>query len=175
MACECTTYECLEVVKEYNNCPTIVTLDLQALATGTYSWEYEFNGRWRGGSLEVTQGENIVLPYVFNEYYIHAIKLYDEAGALLNDTCYKLDTSKLPGTYTTTAQNADLFLPVTVSDPSGEGISSMTIAGINGRTIKLIVADPQVYTGFTQNGNTFTMTNGAVFYDGQKIVLVFDE
>ena len=174
MDCGCTTYNCLDVVREFTNCRSILTLYLQAGETATYSWEYEFNGLWRGGTIEVTTGDNIVLPYVFNEYYIHLIKIYKANGDLLNDTCYKLDTTKLPGNYTTATPEDNNTLEVTITDESGQGAGSFTVDAINGRTVKYIIADPQVYTGFTQTGNQITMTNGVTYYDGQKILLVFE-
>lgn len=179
MACDCTTYECLDFVRQYTNCPEFLTVKLEAAATTTYSWEYEFNGDWKGGTIDVTTGENIVLPWVFNEHYIHLIKFYDENGDLLNDTCYKLDTSKIPGTYTTPSSQVDNYLNVTLTagmlSIDDEGRQIITIPAIAQRTIIFVADGNQLYNvaSFTQDGNAFTMTNGAVFKSGQIITLLF--
>lgn len=170
MPCNCETYTCLNVVQEYNNCPTVLELQLEATQTATYSWEYEFNGRWFGGTVDVTNGENISLPFVFNEDYIHVIKLYYN-NELVNDTCYKLDTSKIAGSYTASSTSGRGYLTFEV-DANG---ATVTNADIANRAIVLIADGNQIYnsSGFTQAGNSFTMTNGVSFYIGQTITLVF--
>lgn len=174
--CNCTEYECLSIVQQYA-CADIVTLRLAAPTTGTYAWEYEFNGRWNGGYIDVTQGENIVLPYVFNESYVHEIKFYYGDGELVNETCYKLDTSKIAGSYTNNDAPQENGINITVEDESGEGTTTVTDDSINGRTILLVADGNQIYnsSGFTQSpgSNTFVMTNGAVFTDGQELTLIF--
>lgn len=176
MACDCTTYACLDFVRQYSNCPEFLTVKLEAAATGTYSWEYEFNGRWFGGTIDVTGGQNIVLPWVFNEQYTHLVKFYDENGDLLNDTCYKLDTSKIPGTYTTPSSGETNYLNVTLTEGMlSEGGTVVTLSTIAGRTVIFVADGNQIYNAgsFTQDGNEFTMTNGASFYAGQIITLLF--
>lgn len=103
MSCNCETYECLEVLA--NDCETI-TIDLEANQTGTWAMEYEFNGRWFKEEISVENGENIALPNVFNEAYIHQIKLKNTAGELFNDTCYKLNTNNIPS-YTPVTPDTD--------------------------------------------------------------------
>lgn len=181
MACDCTTYTCLDFVRQYTNCPEFLTVELEAAATATYTWEYEFNGRWFGGSIDVTNGENIVLPWVFNESYIHVIKFYDATGDLLNNTCYKLDTNKIPNTYTTPSSEETNYLNVTLTadmlSTDGDGNQVVTISGIAGRTIVFVADGNQLYNAgsFSQpeGDNEFTMTNGASFYAGQIITLLF--
>lgn len=177
MACNCDNYVCLEPVRQYDNCREVVTVQLGAAATTTYTWEYEFNGRWKGGSIDVTSGENIVLPWVFNEHYRHTIKIYDENGDLFNDTCYTFDTSKVAGSYATSSGGGFTnYLNVTLTEEmlSDDG-TTVTIPAIAGRTIILIADGNQIYNfaSFTQDGNSFTMTNGNSFYAGQKITLQF--
>ena len=179
MACNCLTYTCLDVIQQYNNCPEFLTLRLVAPATGTYSWQYEFNGMWKGGTIDTTISENIVLPYVFNERYVHTIKFYDTDGTLLNDTCYKLDTSQIAGTYTTPVVGESNYLNVTITagmlSLNDEQQQVVTIEAIDGRTIIFVADGNQLYNvaSFTQDGNAFTLINGAVFYVGQVITLLF--
>lgn len=181
MACNCDNYACLEPVRQYDNCREVVTVQLEAAATTTYTWEYEFNGRWFGGSIDVTAGQNIVLPWVFNEHYRHTIKIYDENGDLFNDTCYTFDTSKVAGSYTTpTIPNTDYILNVTLTEGmlsvDGDGNQIVTIPAIAGNSIMLIADGNQIYNfgSFTQAGNSWTYTNGASNYAGQKITLIFE-
>lgn len=178
MSCNCEAYACLEVLREYDNCREFLTVVLPSPVTGTIQWEYEFNGMWKGGNIDVTEGQNIVLPWVFNEYYVHDIKFYVN-GELLNDTCYRLDTSKIPGSYATPATTESKSLNVTLTADmlsfDDEGNQVVTMPAIGSRTILLIADGNQIYNiaSFSQSGTSFTMTNGAVFYAGQIITLLF--
>jgi len=181
MACDCTTYTCLEVVQNFSDCPDTVELDLAVPSLDpaeSYVWTflYEFNGIWKGGSIDVTTGENIEFPWVFNENYIHLIKIYEADGTLFNDTCYKLDTSKIAGNYTEpTDLREEYVFNVTVS--AGSTFSS---SKINGRNVMVVYDGNQSYNrqpdNFTQpsGSNTVTMTNGVVFYEGQIITVIIE-
>lgn len=171
MPCDCTTYECLDVIQQFNGCPSVIELQLLATQTATYQWMYEFNGRWFGGTVDVETGENITLPWVFNENYIHTIKfLYN--NAVVDDTCYKLNTANIAGSYATSGDAGSNYLTFDV-EVAGTEVTNPDIAS---RTIVLIADGNQIYnsSGFTQTGNTFEMTNGASFYVGQIITLVFE-
>lgn len=174
MACSCTSYTCLNIVQQYSNCLSTVTLDLVAGATGTYTWRYEFNGTWKGGNIDVTESAKIVLPYVFNENYTHIIEIYKGDGTLLNDTCYTLDTSRIVGSYATATVETPNYLNVTVTDDMlSDNNTTITLNTIDDRSIVFIADGNQLYNfaSFTQSGNSFTMTNGAAFYVGQKITI----
>lgn len=179
MACNCTIYACLDVVQQYTGCPSVLTLRLPATETTTWPWEFEFNGRWFGGTVDVTTGQNIVLPWVFNEHYIHLIKFYQADGDLFNDTCYKLDTSKVAGSYSAPSEAAEVsYLTVALTEDmltEVDGQQVVTIAAIAARDIILIADGNQIYnTGsFTQVGNSWTYTNGAVNGVGQIITILF--
>jgi hypothetical protein len=177
--CGCENYACLNIVPDYSGCPTVITTDLIAAQTATYNWQYEFNGRWKGGTVDVTEGEAIVLPYVFNENYIHEIKFL-LGGDLVNDTCYKLDTSGIPTSYSqntgedentlTFEVTSDMLSTTTIDDVEYQ---VLTNPSINSREVALLADGNQIYNGFTQSGNALTMINGTTFYVGQKITLVF--
>lgn len=90
MSCNCSTYQCLGI--DYNPCSNGVQLPINADETGNWSVLIEFNGTWIRLSLEVTEGEPIILPNVLNERYVHTIRLLNSDKELFNDTCYKLVT-----------------------------------------------------------------------------------
>ncbi len=90
MSCNCLTYQCLGI--DFNPCSNGVQLPIIADETGSWSVLVEFNGTWIRLSLEVTEGEPIVLPNVLNERYVHTIRLLNSDRELFNDTCYKLMT-----------------------------------------------------------------------------------
>lgn len=179
MACNCTNYACLAVQRDFADCPTTLTLVLASPITGSLEWEFEFNSVWRGGTIDVTEGENIVLPWVFNEQYIHLIKFYN-GDTLLNDTCYKLDTSKISGSYTSPGSSTEttnyLTFTVTAGMLSDSG-ATITNASIGGRTILLIADGFQIYNSgrFAQvsGSDTFTMSAPVKFKAGQVITLLF--
>lgn len=177
MACNCDTYTCLEVVQQYSNCHTTLTVDITATETTTYSWEYEFNGRWFGGTIDVEEGEKIVFPWVFNESYVHLIKIYDTDNVLLNDACYKLDTSKVAGTYSTPSIESSNYSNITLTEAMlSEDKKTVGNSVIADRDIVFVADGNQLYNfaSFTQDGNEFTMTNGNAFYVGQKITLQYE-
>lgn len=172
MACDCTTYECLETVINLEPCADSITLKLPADETGTWLYSYEFNERWFGGSVEVENGVNIVLPFTFNEHYRHTIKFYNSENELWNNTCYTLDTSKIVGVYAqgTVSVQENIF-NVTVEEDG----STVTSGKIAGRNVMLVADGAQVYNrqpdNFTQTGNSFTMTNGVSFAAGQILTI----
>ena len=177
MACDCNTYDCLTVVQQYAECLSTVTLNLTAAETGTWSWQYEFNGRWSGGTVDVTDGQKVVLPWVFNEQYVHEIKFYDANGGLVNDTCYKLDTSKISGSYSAPSASSGtsyLTFIVTAAMLSNEG-ATITNSSITSRTIIIVQDENSGYNSgsYTQASNSFTMTNSTTFYEGQTLTLIF--
>lgn len=95
MACNCETYSCLDV--DFDPCSDGVELPLVADETGTWTVLIEFNGTWVRLSIEVEDGENIVIPNVLNEFYVHTIRLLNTEKELFNDVCYKLRTQTVSG------------------------------------------------------------------------------
>jgi hypothetical protein len=96
MSCNCLTYQCLSI--DYDPCSNGVQLPINADETGNWLVLIEFNGTWIRLSLEVTEGEPIVIPNVLNGRYVHTIRLLNSDKELFNDTCYKLETSNAGAT-----------------------------------------------------------------------------
>lgn len=174
MPCDCTTYACLNTVINLTDCPDEIELVFPATETGSWIFSYEFNGVWKGESIDVVDTENVVLPWVFNENYIHVIKFFDSEGDLLNDTCYKLDTSKIVGNYTTAATvTEENIFNVTV----GAG-STFSSSKINGRPVMVVLDGNQSYNrqpdNFTQadGSNTVVMVNGVSWLAGTVITVI---
>lgn len=88
MACNCIEYQCLDI--DYDLCDNDITLPLNADETGLWTLLIEFNGTWIKLSIEVVEGEPIVIPNVLNEHYVHTVRLLNSSKELFNDTCYKL-------------------------------------------------------------------------------------
>lgn len=171
MSCDCETYTCLELAPNVVQCGDDILTLLMANATGTWLMSYEFNGRWYGENIEVTNGEYIELPPVFNEQYDHKIKFYTAAGALFGDTCYTLDTSLLMGSVSGGA-----------TSPSSGGMTYANVTAEEGTTIDFTLGTPIViYDGnqsyiqgqFTYSNGVITMTNGVSFYDGQPLTILY--
>lgn len=173
MACDCETYVCLSTVPDFSDCPDTIELVLEATETATWIWEWEFNGKWFGGYIDVTNGENIELPFVFNENYIHQIKFTKADGTLFNDTCYKLDTSTIAGNYTAASSgtSSEYIIEVTIA-ADGSAFTSSLIAS---RTVMVIITNgtSKIRTAdFTQSSNTITFVNGDTVVIGQKATLI---
>lgn len=89
MACDCASFECLEAF--VNPCSAGVELNIVPDADATWNARIEFNGTWIFFGFEVNQNLPIVLPRtVFNENYIHELRIIDEADI---QTCYKVRTA----------------------------------------------------------------------------------
>lgn len=149
---------------------SIVTL-LQANQTGTWLMKYEFNGNWFGVEIDVTNGQLIELPFVFNENYNHTIEFYNNSDALFNDTCYTLDTSKIVGTPSATSPSSSSGFSYDIVTAEAGDELEMNVAG----NAILLFDGNQSYTQdkFTQSGTTITMTDGTTFYDGQRITILY--
>lgn len=135
--------------------------------------KYEFNGSWFGEEIEVTSGQYIEIPFVFNESYSHTIEFYNTSDTLFNDTCYTLDTSKIigtPGISTSSPSSSSGFAYDTVAAEDGDSVT-MTAIG----TAILLFDGNQSYTAdkFTQVGTLITMINGVTFYDGQQVTILY--
>lgn len=174
MACNCTTYTCLELAPRIVQCDELILTTLVASQTGTWLMKYEFNGSWFGEEIDVTTGQYIELPFVFNENYNHTIEFYNTSDTLFNDTCYTLDTSKILGSPSTSSATSPSsgggFAYDTVSAEDGDSVTMNAIG-----TAILLFDGNQSYTQsmFTQVGAVITMTNGVVFYDGQQVTILY--
>lgn len=168
MACECTSFECLEAI--FNPCSEGAELAIEATETGTWSADIYFNGVPTQFSFGVTEGDNIVIPTEFlNEYYTHEFRLYNGAGTLLE--CYHLKARY--------SNNAGEFTPIPPSPDGlsakvfdGNGTDTQTFTGV-GNIIEITIPN-QIYTesDFVQDGETVTMNNGVAFYG--KIVVKWE-
>lgn len=192
MPCECTIYECLNVLS--SNCDEIV-LDLVADETGIWTMRYEFDEFWFQRDIDVTSGDPILIPNVFNEKYKHTIEFYDVEGEKFNDTCYTLDTSRLPlnsgsGNVPTPSNAVDYLAYIVVSGtPSdglvdigngvmgkeiAEGTESFTDSRLIGKLVTSVETLNQTFTPNqfvkTQPSDTFTLT-GITLFDTQVLIL----
>lgn len=174
MACNCTTYTCLELAPRIVQCDELILTTLVANQTGTWLMKYEFNGSWFGEEIDVTTGQYIELPFVFNENYNHTIEFYNTSDTLFNDTCYTLDTSKILGSPSTSSATSPSsgggFAYDTVTAEAGDSVTMNAIG-----TAILLFDGNQSYTAdkFTQVGAVITMTNGVLFYDGQQVTILY--
>lgn len=176
--CDCEAIICLNVVPAL--CADEITLRLAANETGTWLVFYEFNSRWFGLEVEVIDGQNIVLPYVFNNNYTHNIKFYNTDYELFNDTCYSLNTSTIPSAGVAPSPSPDLgYLLVEISG----NITTVDAADDTyynawflTHDITEITTNGQSYLvgeSFTQSNGFITWTNGGSWYVTQ--IVKFEE
>lgn len=151
-------------------CDAGVNTGINLPVTDTYLFQIGFNGSAQQFSLEVTGGQNIVLPNVLNSDYVHELRIYDASGDLAGDTCYKLNTHTVIGPGNNLNPNPfsgnKKFITVTVDG------NMLTDAFFALNTITEMATDSQDYirnVGFTQNGATITATSFG-FYIGQIIL-----
>lgn len=172
MSCNCETYTCLPVAPALLQCGDNILTSLLAESTTNYIMQYEFNGMWKGVEISVAQGEPIEIPNIFNEQYTHLVKFIKPDGDLYENTCYKLDTSKL--TYEAGASSS----PYT---PSGFSYTTVTVTE-DGVIIPFVLGQPVVVmdgtqgyiSGFTWDGAEIEMTNGVLVHDGQTIGIFYE-
>lgn len=184
MACNCEEYSCLEVIA--SDCEDL-TVNLTADETGEWTMQYEFNGLWFKETIDVTNGERLTLPAVFNEVYVHTVKFYNTDGELVNDTCYQLDMSIVPS-YSpsqTSPVMPSYFEYIVVSGEPSDGLvngrkeiaegNSITDPRLAGYTVTGVGALSQFYNSgdYTKvkSSSTLTMTNGVSFGDDTVIIV----
>lgn len=167
MSCNCTIYECLSIAPNVLQCGDKIVTTLLADESGTWLMRYEFNNRWFGENITVTDGELIELPYVFNEFYTHIIQLYRPDQTLFEDTCWTLDTAQIMGIAPASVSGGGATVgnisTITIDDYT----STFDVPG--GRTVQLVFPGNQGYArdvDFTQSGTTITMLNGIVLSPG---------
>jgi hypothetical protein len=89
MACDCTSFDCIEVFRA--QCSEEIVLPVAADETATWKMVQEFNGQMLRTDISVADGENLVLPAgVFNENYTHTVRFYKADGSVFNNKCYTL-------------------------------------------------------------------------------------
>lgn len=180
MACNCENTTCLEIIPVVLDCDSSITVALEADETATWLMSFEFNGRWFGESISVTNGENLALPNLFNETYKHTIKFYKADKTLVNDTCYTLDMSTAMGSGVAPTPAPDLgYLlveiegDITTVDNADDTYYN---AWLETHEITEITTNGQSYLvgeSFTQDGGFVTWTNGGSWYIGQ--IVKFEE
>lgn len=105
MAC-CENTICLQFF--VNDCVENIDTGLIANATGTWKVFVEFNGIAKKIVLELTNGDSIIVPNIFNSNYKHNVTILQPNGQLFNDTCYifymclTIDATVEPGANTRT-------------------------------------------------------------------------
>lgn len=170
MSCNCENNACLELAPNILQCGEDIVTLVMSDYTGSVVMSYEFNGRWFGEQIEVTSGEFIEMPNVFNESYTHLVKFYKTNTDIINDTCYSLDTSLLMGVSSGT------------TSPSSSGFNYANVTAEAGNTIDFSLGTPVVvFDGnqsyiqgqFTYSNGVITMTNGVTFYDGQPLTILY--
>lgn len=131
----------------------------------------EFNGSNLRRVVAVTNGEPITVPNIFNLDYTHSIKFYTPAGAVLNDTCYKLHT--MPTIFPNASDTVDAS-PAPVNVTADADSATLTSSEMEDKTVIAFLTDQQSYnTNFTQTGDELTRTDGGSFSDGQTVTLIF--
>lgn len=170
MSCNCLEYTCLEPSPAITQCGDNIMVLLAATETGTWLMSVEFNGRWTGTSIDVTDTELLELPNVFNEDYTHTIKFYTAAGALVNDTCYTFNTASIIGSASPSspAQPSGLQYATLTADANGDSIDFSL-----GTPIVVITSGQSYDDGFTWDGSSIVWQNGNTFYDGQKVTILY--
>lgn len=77
---------------EYCSCGDEITLNLAAEETFTAKMVAEFNGAHIRRSVEMTTGEKVVVPNIFNENYTHIITFFKPDGTQAFGTSFSVKT-----------------------------------------------------------------------------------
>jgi hypothetical protein len=135
------------------SCGNQIELPLVAQHTGIYRMIAKFNGVRITRNIEVIEGENIVIPNVFNENYTHEIWFETQSGALVNDVHYSI---KL----------------VFCLSPENEEMSTENSI----RVTAYIINDISKNTDFSKPiaSNTFVTTNGVTFPANSIVTIIFE-
>jgi hypothetical protein len=100
----------------------------------------EFNGAWQKVQKSFNNGDQIILPNVFNSNYKSTVQIFAPSGILFNDTCYIFDMCNvIDATQDITAtQTTDIsYLIVASPATTGDGSYSNPIQLSPGNTVVL--------------------------------------
>jgi hypothetical protein len=153
------------------SCGNQIELPLVAQHTGIYRMIAKFNGVRITRNIEVIEGENIVIPNVFNENYTHEIWFETQSGALVNDVHYsiKLVFCLSPENEEMSTENSIRVL----ADADDTVIDDRLI----GKTVTAyIINDISKNTDFSKPiaSNTFVTTNGVTFPANSIVTIIFE-
>lgn len=138
--------------------------------TGDFVVYVSFGQSVQRYSIQVVEGEPIILHNVLNAPFVHTVTVYDMSGTLMNDTCYKLNTIPVitPNNLTPNPPCcAKKFITVT------EAGATLTDDFFAVHIISEIDTSSQVYikgADFTQTGDTITFTNSLSLSEGQIVL-----
>lgn len=166
MDCQCNEYECIDV--SITPCSNGAKLNIEAPFTGVGTFVVFFLGSSRTVSIEITEGDNVVLPTeIFNEDYVHLMKLYNGDNL---EMCYKVNTSIAKGIGT-------VPLPQYISYVEGKsyignGTNTQSFNVLNGKTLLTVIMNGQAYSSdfWVHNGTTVQWKDNNVNFDGVIIL-----
>lgn len=174
MSCNCTTYTCLGIAPAIFQCGDDIITTLLSTETGLWLMKYEFNGKWFGEEITVTNDQAVEIPNVFNENYNHTIEFYSGDGTLINNTCYTFDVSKLITANNVTSPSSGTsggsYFTITADD------TSETITIPQSQNVWLIWPGNQAWVrnvDFTQSINQITLINGSNFTAGDTYLMMY--
>lgn len=170
MACACEDIQtnCIKL----SPCDTGIDTGVTIPTSGVWDIFVSFPIGERYYSLSIFAGSNIILPNELLAPYVHIMRVYDQDGQLLNDTCYALKTTLVmtTGNGLSPSSNSCAKKFITVEE-DGDSISDIFFSN---HVIASIATSNQMYLAnvdFEQIGNIIQWTNGNLFYQGQVILV----
>lgn len=160
---------------EVCSCGDTVEIPLVAETTGTFTMFAKFNGIRITRQIAFIEGENIILPNVFNENYLHEIWFNNLAGDKYKDVNYSIKM-----VYCTSPETAPPPLPPIEDYNSIISISTNETTLIDGRMVGKVVTayiinDISKNTDFTKplDSDTLTLINGNTFEPDSVVTIIF--
>lgn len=189
MSC-CANTVCLKFF--VSDCVESVDTGLVANATGTWKVFVEFNGVAKKIALDLTMGDTIIVPNIFNTNYKHNVTIIQPNGQLFNDTCYTfdmcltIDATVEPGdNVITTSVN---FIFKDIPDPSaGDGSVTNPFQLQTGNAVSIPMFGDQTvhlpldynssreYIPYNQNTNTFDRTSVGGFINNDLMTISYEK
>lgn len=160
---------------EVCSCGDTIEIPLVAETTGVFTLFAKFNGVRITRQIPFIEGDNIILPNVFNENYLHEIWFQDVSGNKYNDVNYSIRM-----VYCVSPQTAPPVPPI-------EGISSIISVSTTDTTLvdermigkvvtAYIINDYSKNTDFSKplNSDTLTLLNGNTFEPDSVVTIIFE-
>jgi hypothetical protein len=186
-------FECITVY--VSPCDSAIRTGLIANETGVWTAQYEFNNVWTIVHLDLTAGDEIILPNDLNSNYKHQLDIYAPSGVQFDNTTFVLNVKMVLG-----IPGNDVTAPITVgfdgsgfvttdviftvkdnSDPyNAQEIQSgniLTISMLAGKNVHI----PQflnwlpVNIPYVQASGTFDNTANGGFLNNDKLIISYEK
>lgn len=157
---------------EFCSCNSNIELPIAASETGTFMLVAIFNDVRITRNINIIEGQNILIPNIFNENYLHEIYFSSSSGEILDDTHYSIKTVFCLNN--NNGMPTDGLISIVAIAESGNVLIDDRMIG---RIVTAyIINDISKNTEFSKplNSNTLTLLGDNLFDDNSIVTVIFE-